>query len=110
MAEEKDKKGPKGGKPTAAEIAARKAAKKASKEQVVETADDSTPQQPAPPPRLMIHYREKVVPALQQAFGYKNSMAVPRLEKIVISMGLGKAVTAGEKGKLEQAEKELSVI
>jgi large subunit ribosomal protein L5 len=110
MAEEKEKKGPKGGKPTAAEIAARKAAKKASKEQVVETADDSTPQQPAPPPRLMIHYREKVVPALQQAFGYKNSMAVPRLEKIVISMGLGKAVTAGEKGKLEQAEKELSVI
>jgi large subunit ribosomal protein L5 len=110
MADEKDKKGPKGGKPTAAEIAARKAAKKASKEQAVETADDSAPQQPAPPPRLMIHYREKVVPALQQAFGYKNSMAVPKLEKIVISMGLGKAVTAGEKGKLEQAEKELGVI
>ncbi|HEX8522988.1 MAG TPA: 50S ribosomal protein L5 [Tepidisphaeraceae bacterium] len=58
----------------------------------------------------MLHYREKVVPALQQQFGYKNSMAVPKLEKIVISMGLGKAVTAGEKGKLEQAEKELGVI
>ncbi len=110
MAEEKEKKGPKGGKPSASEIAARKAAKKAAKEQTVETADDSTPEQPAPPPRLMIHYREKVVPALQQAFGYKNTMAVPKLEKIVISMGLGKAVTAGEKGKLEQAEKELSVI
>jgi large subunit ribosomal protein L5 len=37
-------------------------------------------------------------------------LAVPRLEKIVISMGLGKAVTGGEKGKLEQAEKELAVI
>ena len=37
-------------------------------------------------------------------------MAVPRLEKIVISMGLGKAVTSGEKGKMEQAEKELGVI
>ena len=37
-------------------------------------------------------------------------LAVPRLEKIVISMGLGKAVTAGEKGKMEQAEKELGVI
>src|SRR5207248_8941414 len=35
---------------------------------------------------------------------------VPRLDKIVISMGLGKAVTGGEKGKLEQAEKELAVI
>lgn len=37
-------------------------------------------------------------------------MAIPRMEKIVISMGLGKAVTAGEKGKIEQAEKELAVI
>src|SRR5215218_988991 len=108
MAEEKQK-GPKGGKPTAEEIAARKAAKKAQKQQV-ETADDDAPQQPAPPPRLKDHYREKVVPALKERFGYKNQMAVPKLEKIVISMGLGKAVTAGEKGKFEQAEKELSVI
>jgi large subunit ribosomal protein L5 len=108
MAEEKQK-GPKGGKPTAEEIAARKAAKKAQKQQV-ETAEDDAPQQPAPPPRLKDHYREKVVPALKERFGYKNQMAVPKLEKIVISMGLGKAVTAGEKGKFEQAEKELSVI
>ena len=111
MAEEKEKKekGPKGGKPTPEEIAARKAAKKAQKEQAVEVADEG-PQQPAPPPRLLIHYREKVIPALQQRFGYKNTMAVPKLEKIIISMGLGKAVTAGEKGKMEQAEKELAVI
>ena len=72
--------------------------------------DDGAPQQPAPPPRLIAHYREKVVPALTQQFGYKNRLAVPRLEKIVISMGLGKAVTAGEKGKMETAERELSVI
>ena len=111
MSEEKEKqqKGPKGGKPTPEEIAARKAAKKAQKQQT-EDAPDDTPQAPAPPPRLKDHYREKVVPALQQKFGYKNVMAVPKLEKIVISMGLGKAVTAGEKGKLEQAEKELAVI
>jgi large subunit ribosomal protein L5 len=109
MAEEKQPKGPKGGKPSAEEIAARKAAKKAQKQQV-EEAEDTAPQQPAPPPRLKDHYREKVVPALQQKFGYKNVLAVPKLEKIVISMGLGKAVTAGEKGKLEQAERELSVI
>ena len=50
------------------------------------------------------------MPALTQQFGYKNRLAVPRLEKIVISMGLGKAVTAGEKGKLETAERELGVI
>src|SRR5688572_16407383 len=65
---------------------------------------------PAPPPRLIAAYREKVVPALQQKFGYTNLLAVPRMEKIVISMGLGKAVTSGEKGKMEQAEKELAVI
>ena len=37
-------------------------------------------------------------------------MAVPRLEKIVISMGVGKFATAGEKEKVNQVEKELSVI
>jgi large subunit ribosomal protein L5 len=71
---------------------------------------DDGPQVPAPTPRLFVHYREKVIPALQQTFGYKNVMAVPRLEKIVISMGVGKLATSGEKGKIEQAEKELGVI
>ena len=110
MAEDKDKKGPKGGKPSAAEIAAKKAAKKASKQSIADDSADETSSVPAPPPRLIAHYREKVVPALQQRFGYSNLLAVPRLEKIVISMGLGKAATAGEKEKLNQAEKELAVI
>ena len=72
--------------------------------------DDGSPQQPAPPARLIAAYREQVIPALVQKFGYKNQMSVPRLEKIVISMGLGKAAAAGEKAKIEQAEKELGVI
>jgi large subunit ribosomal protein L5 len=112
MAEEKKQsKGPKGGKPSDAEIAAKKAQKKAAKAAAQEdTGADEAPAAPAPPARLIAHYREKVVPELKQKFGYKNLMAVPRLEKIVISMGLGKAVTAGEKGKYEQAEKELGVI
>src|SRR3954470_3329608 len=114
MAEEKEEKkqqkGPKGGKPSAEEIAAKKAAKAKQKSQQTEETADEAPAAPAPPPRLIAHYKEKVVPQLQQKFGYKNLFAVPRLEKIVISMGLGKAVTAGEKGKMEQAEKELSVI
>jgi len=115
MAEEKEKKqkGGKpgaGGKPTDAEIAARKKAKQAQK-QTEEVADDG-PQQPAPPARLIEHYKTKVVPALQQRFGYKNLLAVPRLEKIVISMGLGKYATSGGDGKanFEKAEKELTVI
>ncbi len=112
MAEEKEKKGPRGGKPTEAEIAARKAAKKARTE--VEVADDdNASQEPAPPARLIAHYREKVVPALQEKLGVSNLMATPRIEKIVISMGLGKIATSGgadAKAKFEQAEKELSII
>src|SRR4051812_15591826 len=110
MAEEKEEKkqqqkGPKGGKPSAEEIAAKKAAKAKQKAAQTDETADEAPSAPAPPPRLIAHYKEKVVPQLQQRFGYKNLFAVPRLEKIVISMGLGKAVTGGEKGKLEQAEK-----
>jgi large subunit ribosomal protein L5 len=117
MAEEKEKKQkggggkPAGHKPSEAEIAARKAAKKAK--QTEEVVEETTSSEPAPPARLIAHYREKVVPALQQKFGISNPLATPRLEKIVISMGLGKIATSGgadAKAKFEQAEKELSVI
>jgi large subunit ribosomal protein L5 len=81
----------------------------------VETAletDDGGPKQPAPPPRLIAHYREKVVPALQEKFGIKNVLATPRLEKIVLSMGVGKFATEGGEGKtkFQKAEKELTII
>ena len=119
--EEKEQKkggggGPKGAKPSAEEIAARKAAKKAKAEQQEDAGGgggaDEAPQAPAPPPRLIEHYKTKVVPALQQKFGYTNLMAVPKLEKIVVSMVLGKYGTAGGEGKsqFEKAEKELTVI
>ena len=39
--------------------------------------------------RLQQFYREKVVPELKQKFGHTNDLAVPRLQKIVISMGVG---------------------
>ena len=39
--------------------------------------------------RLKDKYRAEVVPALQQKFNYKNVMEIPRLEKVVINMGLG---------------------
>jgi len=41
--------------------------------------------------RLKEQYRQKVVPALMQEFGYKNVMAVPKLEKISVNIGLGEA-------------------
>jgi large subunit ribosomal protein L5 len=41
--------------------------------------------------RLRNHYKAKVVPALQKEFGYKNVMAVPKVEKVAINIGLGEA-------------------
>jgi large subunit ribosomal protein L5 len=93
----------------AAAAKARKAAKQAAPEEV-ET--DDSPKQPAPPARLYERYRTELVPALQKSLGLDNVHAVPRLEKIVISMGLGRfAVEGGEgKAKFQQAEKELQTI
>jgi large subunit ribosomal protein L5 len=105
--EKKDKKKAEGmAKAAAAKI---KKAKAAAAESHTETADEG-PAAPAPPARLKLAYNDRVVPALKERFKLDNNYAVPKLEKIVISMGLGKAVTSGEKGKLEQAEKELALI
>ena len=43
--------------------------------------------------RLKQKYQKDVVPALQKEFGYKNVMAVPRIEKVVVNMGLGEATS-----------------
>lgn len=57
---------------------------------------------------LKQHYQQKVVPELQKRHGYRNVMAVPRLEKIVINMGLGEA--RDDSKVLEKATRELSQI
>jgi large subunit ribosomal protein L5 len=41
--------------------------------------------------RLKEKYQKEVIPALRKEFGYKNVMAVPRIEKVVVNMGLGEA-------------------
>ncbi|MEY4271110.1 MAG: ribosomal protein, partial [Pseudomonadota bacterium] len=41
--------------------------------------------------RLRDKYRGEVIPALQKEFGYKNVMAVPKVTKVVVNMGLGEA-------------------
>src|SRR3984957_15151155 len=43
--------------------------------------------------RLKERYQKEVVPALKKEFGYKNVMAVPKIEKIVVNMGLGEATS-----------------
>ena len=63
---------------------------------------------PGPYPRLRKHYDDKVVPELKKAFSYSNQMQVPRLEKIVVNMGVGEA-TQNPK-LLESALAELTQI
>jgi len=58
--------------------------------------------------RLQDHYRSVVKPALLEQFKYKNAMQVPRLEKIVINMGVGEA--AQDAKKIESAVAELTAI
>lgn len=59
-------------------------------------------------PRLQQHYLETVKAALQQEFAYANPMQVPKLEKIVINMGVGEA--AGDQKKLDAAVADLTLI
>jgi large subunit ribosomal protein L5 len=58
--------------------------------------------------RLQEHYDKVVRPGLMKEFGYENPMQVPRLDKIVINMGVGEAVQDGK--KVEAAAKELAAI
>ena len=55
-------------------------------------------------PRLKAHYREKVRPALIEQFGYKNELEVPRVDKIVLNMGVGEAVADSKKVTLALAD------
>ncbi|MFH1624878.1 MAG: 50S ribosomal protein L5 [Pseudomonadota bacterium] len=58
--------------------------------------------------RLKAFYNDEAVPVLMKEFGYKNPMQVPRVEKIVVSMGLGEAIQNIK--LLDSATNELSLI
>ena len=59
-------------------------------------------------PRLKTKYIEEVVPALKKEFGYKSSMEIPRIEKIILSQGLGEAVA--DKKIVEASVQEMTAI
>jgi large subunit ribosomal protein L5 len=59
-------------------------------------------------PRLKEKYAKQIVPAMQEKFGYKNSMMVPKLLKICINQGIGQAVA--DKKLVDQAIEELTMI
>jgi large subunit ribosomal protein L5 len=58
--------------------------------------------------RLQQVYKEKVIPALQSEFAYKNVMQVPKVTKITLNMGVGEAVA--DKKQIENAVRDLTAI
>lgn len=59
-------------------------------------------------PRLLEDYRKRIVPEMMKIFGFKNTLQVPRLKKIVINVGLGEATQ--DIKMLEAAQNELAAI
>lgn len=59
-------------------------------------------------PRLKDKFQSEVIPAMQQKFGYTNVMEIPRLEKVVLNMGVGKAITNSK--ILDAAAGDLAII
>jgi large subunit ribosomal protein L5 len=79
-------------------------AKKASKEKGSATTEAVV----APPPRMQVRYLNEVLPTLGEKFGRSNPMSLPRLDKIVVNMGVGAATQ--EKKYLEVAAEAMGQI
>ncbi len=71
-------------------------------------AEAEEPAGPIPTPRLQERYFQHVIPTLAEKFGRKNKLSLPRLEKIVVNMGVGAATQ--EKKHLETAAEAMSLI
>ena len=71
-------------------------------------AELEPPTEPPPPPRLYDRFKKEIVPAMMREFNYGNPMEVPRLQKIVLNIGLGEALTNGR--AMEAASRDLTVI
>ena len=61
-----------------------------------------------PFPRLKLKFREEIIPQMMREFSYANPMEVPRLQKIVLNIGLGEALTNGR--AMEAATTDLTTI
>jgi large subunit ribosomal protein L5 len=80
----------------------------AKKEKKSAAAEQAAQSGPAPTPRLLERYRNEVLPAVAKKLGRTNPMSLPRLQKIVVNMGVGSAVL--EKKNLEDAVAALTQI
>ena len=95
-------------KPAPAQAAQAAKPKKEAQAPKKEAPKSSAPEVPAPPARLALHYRDKVVPDLMQKHGYKTVMQVPRIKKITINMGVGETTT--DKKVLDAAVNDMGKI
>lgn len=59
-------------------------------------------------PRMKTHYEDVVRKAMAEKFGFKNAMEIPRIDKIVLNMGIGEAVN--DRKKVENAARDLALI
>ena len=82
--------------------------KDAQSKKPVGPAIETGPQQPAPPARLAIQYRDKIVPDLMKKFGYTTVIQLPRIKKIVVNMGVGESVN--DKKVLDHAVGDMTRI
>ena len=83
---------------------------KESKEKKDKSKKEAAPAEKALkiPSRLFDYYHAEIIPALMKTFSYKNVMQVPKIEKVVVNMGLGAAVT--DPKILDEAVKELESV
>jgi large subunit ribosomal protein L5 len=87
---------------------ARKGAKEKKGPATIQAAQGKAHAKGEHPARLAHAYKEQVIPLLMKDFGYKNPMEVPKLEKIVVNMGLGEAINNNK--LIEQAQEQLMAI
>jgi large subunit ribosomal protein L5 len=107
---EKPAKQPKVDKSPEAQARAEKAAAAKAKAAKKEGGAEKAPREPEEKvtPRLRSHFDQVVRKALTEQFSYKNPMQVPRLDKIVLNMGIGEGVA--DRKKVEQAAEAMAAI
>ena len=110
--EKPDKKHAKGEGPPAAKPEGEKKPKKGGRKEkapaTIQAAQGKAHAKGDHPARLADAYKANVVPQLMKDFGYKNPMQVPKMEKIVVNMGLGEAINNNK--LIEQAEEQMMAI
>lgn len=100
----KSQRAARGGRTARAPRGAAAAAAASSARAAEESASLETP----PKPRFLELYRTKIVPAIMEEFGFSNPMRVPRVQKIVLNIGLGEALTNSR--AMEGATGDLTII